>query len=480
MDKRMVALAFAALALQGCWGEVGSIFPDGGADTGDTDTGPDPVLYPGGGVGGGPIAGHLSLYFIDEATGAAIAGAKVMVGDDPSTALVGETSADGLVVFDDPALSGPVDVHAFADGHVLESTLALAWANATLLLRPVGWSATGGTATVAGTVTGFDALPEPGATQYRVVKLHYGETRASLLSFRGRDFDPWGGDTAELRPDTEGGAFSLEVPARPGALYALAGVVETFGTSSTMDDTTDWVLLGVAGGLAPEPGETVSPIDVPLDTPLSVDVKVVLAAIPTAFEYKEIFLGLDLGARGTAWLEPVLKDDEFRFTAPLPTGDYADAGPLLVGAAEQIDPAPDAGQLAELPRSFVFDRGFTSWLGYEDLPWALDEPLPAPVALAWDGTSFTCLPTAGRTSSQLVVSDAATGVELWRVTAWDDLPGSIPYPSLPAGWDAPAVPAGGVAIEVFTDTLAEGTSELKFDDFSGVVTTRVLAGAVIE
>jgi hypothetical protein len=82
--------------------------------------------------------------------------------------------------------------------------------------------------------------------------------------------------------------------------------------------------------------------------------------------------------------------------------------------------------------------------------------------------------------SQLVVSDAATGGELWRVTAWGDLPGSLPYPSLPAEWDAPTVPASGVSIEVFVDTLAGGTSEMLFDEFSSIATSRVLHGAIVE
>jgi hypothetical protein len=481
MMRSVFVLALVALASTGCWGEVNPIFPDGGG-TDDTDTTPQPELYPGGGVGGGPLDGVLNLYFIDEATGAGIAGVKVMVGDDPATVLVGSTSADGLVVFDDPALVGAVDVHALADGHVFESIVALAWANATLPLRPDGaMEDEGATATVAGEIAGWEALPDPGATEYRIARVYYGETRASLLTVRGRYFMPRGVDAVELRPDLEGGAFSLEVRARPGALYAVAGVVETFGTTDVADDVTDWSTLGVVGGLAPLSGDTVSGIEVPLDTPLSVEVNVVLQAVPSSFERKDVFLGFDLGAEGTAWLEAVRTADTFKFAAPLPAGDYADAGPMLVGAAEQLGgEEPDAGPFADLPRSYAFDRGFDTWLGYEAVPWALDEPLPAPASLAWDGAAFTCLPTTGRSLSQLVVSDAATGGELWRVTAWGDLPGTLPYPSLPPGWDAPTVPASGVSIEVFVDTLAGGTSEMLFDEFSSVATSRVLHGAIVE
>ena len=482
MNRRVFVLALAALATCGCWGEVHSIFPDGGSAD-DTDAPPEPELYPGGGVGGGPIDGRLNVYFIDEITGAAIAGVNVMVGDDPATALTGVTAADGLAVFDDPALAASVNLHALADGYVFESILALAWTNATLLLRPDGFGgADGATATVTGELAGWDALPVPEASQYRIARVYYGETRASLLPFRGRDFAPRGVDAVELRPDLEGGAFSLEVSARPGAVYAVAGVVETFGTSSVLDDATYWSRLGVAVGLAPQPGETVSGIDVPLDTPLTVDVNTILQTIPASFNRKDVYLGLDLGEQGIVWLPSVRASAyQFRFVAPLPAGVFEDATPLLVGAAEQLEgDEPDAGPFADLPRSWVFDRGFDSWIGYEYLPRVLDTPLPAPVILEWDGAALAFLPTSGRSLSQVVVSDPATSAELWRVTVWDDLPASLCYPSLPAEWDAPAMPEGGVAIEAFADTLAEGTSEMLFDDFSGAATSRTLAGAIAE
>jgi len=480
MLRRSGLVALAALALGGCWGDVNPIFPDGGG-TDDTDLPPEPELYPGGGVGGGPLDGHLNLYFIDEATGAGVAGARVMVGDDPGTALVGTTSADGLVAFHDPLLSGAVDVHAWVSGYALESTLALAWTNATIPLRPEGLEE-GGTATVTGAISGWEALPEPSETQYRIAHIYYGETKAALLSFRGRDFTPWGVDSAELRPDLEGGAFSIEVPARRGAVFAVAGIVETFGTSGMLDDVTYWKRLGVVGGLEPLPGDTVTGIEIPLDTPLTVEVNVLLQTVPVSFAQKDVYLGFDLGSGGTAWLEAVRTSSQFAFAAPYPAGDYADAGPMLVGAAEQLGgDEPDAGPFADLPRSYLFEREFDSWIGYDVMPWVLDQPLPPPSALDWEGAAFTCLPTTGRSLSRLVVSGAATCAVLWRVTVWGDFPDSpLPYPSLPAEWGAPAAPAGGAAIEVFVDTVAEGTSEMLFDEFSSIAETRVLAGATFE
>jgi len=226
----------------------------------------------------------------------------------------------------------------------------------------------------------------------------------------------------------------------------------------------------------------VTAIEIPLDTPLSVEVKVLLETVPVSFAEKDVYLGFDLGSRGTAWLEAVRTNDQFAFAAPYPAGDYADAGPLLVGAAGQIGgDQPDAGPFDDLPRSFVFARDFTSWLGYDVTPLALDQPLPPPSALDWQGGAFTCLTTMGRDLSQLVVSDAETGGTAWRVTVWGDLPDSpLPYPSLPVEWGAPAAPAGGVAIEAFVDTVAEGTSEMLFDEFSSIAETRVVAGATAE
>jgi hypothetical protein len=476
MRTRRIALAFAGLLAVGCWGEVGSIFPDAGGDT-DTDTGAAPELYPGGGVGGGPLDGHLNLYLVDEATGLAVAGALVMIGDDPATALVGATAADGLVAFADPSLVGAVDVHAFAPGYVLESMLGLARASATLPLRPTGLIELPN-ATLAGAVSGVDELPEPSATQYRIVRVAYGETLAALFSFRGRDFAPRGVEAVTLQPDVDGVAFDLAAPPRPGALYALAGIVETYGTSAIEDDTTEWMLLGVAGGLAPSPGDTVTGLDIPLATPLTVEVEV--APVPAGLPYdgNDVFLGFDLGDRGTAWLENAGDGSVARFAAPLPAGDFADAGPLLVGVGETA--AADAGPYAELPRAYTLDRGFTSWLGWDVMPWPLAAPLPPPAALAWGDGRFTCLSTAGRDLSQLVVADPALADVVWRVTVWGDLPGEIPYPQLPAEWGAPAAPEGGVAIEAFADTFAGGTSEMRFDDYSGIVTSRVLAGALVD
>jgi hypothetical protein len=475
---RITLLALAAVTAA-CWGEVKDIFPaDGGG--GGSDAPSDPVFYPGGGVGGGPLDGQLNLYLIDQVTGAPIAGARVMVGDAPETALLGETDADGLVVFLDAALAGSADVHAFADGYVLESTLALAWTDATLLLEPLAAPAATGTAALSGTVTGFEALPDPTITQFRVVRVYYGEALASLLTFRGADFDRRPYDYVELRPDLEGGDFAMAVPARRGAAFAVAGVVETAGTGDETDDTTDWSLLGAITGLEPEPDGAIGGLEIALDTALTAEVGVEMLNLPQSFPLRDVYLGFDLGAGGTVWLVPERVDTFFSFHAPFPAGAWADAGPVLVGAATQLDPGPDAGPFDELPRSFVFERGFTMWIGYNETPWYMGTPPPPPGSLSWSEGAFGCLPTTGRSLSQLVVSGAASGEALWRVTAWGDLPDSLPYPALPPDWAAPALPTDGVSIEVFVDSLVEGTSEMRFDDFSKLATGRVLDGALFQ
>ncbi len=130
------------------------------ADASVADAGPDaalPRFIPRGGVTGGPIAGKLSVYAIDEGTGERIDGVAVRVGGAlAGSPLTATTGADGLATFTAAQLSGPQTVTLARTGY---SALTWIGINASELTIPLRSRGPQPTATVHGTITGWDSIP---------------------------------------------------------------------------------------------------------------------------------------------------------------------------------------------------------------------------------------------------------------------------------------------------------------------------------
>lgn len=94
-------------------------------------------IDPTGGVGGGPIAGSLTVTVIDERSGDPIADAFCQVGSRPGVPFagnLGRTDSSGQVLFLAPALSGPQSVTAGKEGY---SAITIFEANAAEMILPI-------------------------------------------------------------------------------------------------------------------------------------------------------------------------------------------------------------------------------------------------------------------------------------------------------------------------------------------------------
>ncbi len=125
-DAKRLAIAMAAMAVlvMACSSETPPIQGDGGTDTSDPAI-HDQYFIEGGGTTGGPVDGLFVMWFVDDPSGDPVVGIRVMVGNDPETALTGETDSDGRVVFEDESLVGPIDVHFLAQDYPVGSIYGL-------------------------------------------------------------------------------------------------------------------------------------------------------------------------------------------------------------------------------------------------------------------------------------------------------------------------------------------------------------------
>lgn len=142
----MRTFALLALSIAACGGDD-SPSPD--APTGNH---PDPMIIPGGGIGGGAIDGVVNFYAIDDRTREPVAGATVRIGD-----LEGTTDATGLFVAQ--GLVGPQKVTVTAASYRSEVWLGANGANMTASLELA--NPTVPQATLSGTVANLSSVPVP-------------------------------------------------------------------------------------------------------------------------------------------------------------------------------------------------------------------------------------------------------------------------------------------------------------------------------
>jgi hypothetical protein len=112
----------------------------------------DPRVIPGGGVGDGEIDGEINVAVIDSSTDAIITGATVDVGGKQKT-----TDSKGFATFSD--VSGKQTVAVKMTGYRSAVEVGVNGANVTIGLQPT--TTTVPHATLAGTLTGWDAITVP-------------------------------------------------------------------------------------------------------------------------------------------------------------------------------------------------------------------------------------------------------------------------------------------------------------------------------
>jgi hypothetical protein len=434
-SARGVYLVVAALATTGC-GSVSS-----------GDNAPTPVLVPGGGVGGGAIDGYLNVYVIDTDTNAAVVGAAVQVGASAaSVPCAGLTDSMGLVTFDPttpscPGLSGAVTVTASATGYAPSTWIGANGANMTINIQATVRPAPD-TATVSGTIAGWEDLPAP-ATGHMTIGLVANSQTADLGDLANSITQP----TRTISIAST--ALTTTIPANACVKNALAddcnwqliartgeqahfAIIVDDDSNGTPDDMTDdiitpvgWALLT---GLSLSAGQIV--VEETLPAVAAGDLVTFTAsfpALPAGMTYFNAYPAIELpgGAGRIPAVVPTLGANVTMTSVPKLAGTttvgLAGGSYDLLAQAQATMTASEPGTLAWMhgvnPASTV---ALASWLA-------------APTGIAASGGQYSFVPVTGATLHSAEFKDPNGGARTWSVTIFDGsttftLPGLSPDP----------------------------------------------------
>ena len=402
----------------------------------------EPRLIPGGGVGDGAIAGRLNVYVMDEDTRAPVAGASVRVGASaaaaPCTLL---TDSTGLAVFDKqscPSLKGKQTLTASAGGYVPATVIGVNASNVTTTLSAVSRPPID-TATVTGTIAGWDSLPAPAAGHRTLGIVAASQTRklgdrANELPQGTRTFSVpiIGAITIPANVCVREGQISdcaWRLTTRTGAQahYAVILDQDTKGTpANDSDDTMTVIGWALKTGLGFSAGQTASGESLPqlADTQMR-SFTVAMSTPPSGLDAVAGFPMLDLGADGRVPITaPPLDLTTTTTRVPALAGELSSARYDLLAQAQD---AKDKDQPSTLAWLHQVDASATVSIG----GW-----LNPPTGLSASGGVFGFNRVANAALHSIDI-ETTTGTKLWAISVFDDttsltLPGLSPDP-IPAG-----------------------------------------------
>ena len=257
-----------------------------------------------GGLGGGAIAGTLTVAVLNRMTRAPVPHARVIVQRGRELQLSAETDAAGLCVFADDRLIGPLTVSAGAASFETTTLVSFDASELTLLLFPIVPPNPGGLPPgqqvpyVEGNIL-FGGATGAGLSDWSLVpKPRDGEVRRAYVFASSPTIgygaplpDPSGTIDFEAGQGVTGWPYSLYV--RPGnlALYALAGIY------TRSSDSFRPYAMGLVRGIVTAPGDQ-QRVDIIIDIPLTEKVELVLKSPPSSFQAHSATLALALGADG--------------------------------------------------------------------------------------------------------------------------------------------------------------------------------------
>ena len=399
-----------------------------------------PRLIPGGGVGDGAIDGQLNVYVTDDQTRAPVAGASVRVGASAVTApCMALTDSTGLALFDGascPSLHGKQTLTASAGGYTPTTWIGVNGTNLTLTIRPSAPAAVA-TATVSGTIAGWDSLPAPASGHQTLAIVTFSQTR--VLG------DPANDIAQGKRTISVPVVGSTEIPAnvcvrnvlvddcswqlttRTGAQAHYAAILDqdTKGTpNDDSDDTFTVTAWAVKVGLSFSAGQTASGESLAMLADAAMrTLTVAMTSPPTGLDAVSGFPMLDLGGDGRIPItSPVLDLTTTTTRVPAATGDLAGARYDLLAQAQD---AKDKDQPSTLAWLHGIDPAATV---------ALSGWLAPPSAIAASAGTYSFTATAGATLHGADIEDATgTHASLWAITIFDGstsftLPGLSPDP----------------------------------------------------
>ena len=260
----------------------------------------------GGGLGGGPIKGTLTVSVLDANTRAPLSDVKVVVDDALATVFTGKTDAKGVIVFTKKNFAGPINVTAGKDKYESTTVASFDARDVTILLFPIIKPSPGAPppGKLAGTVRGYvmfggttgvgskdwAIVPEPSSTDEVKRVYVYGSVPAIGAKVPGEV----AGATIDYKPGGTATAWPYERDVYPGmrAVYALAGLYNK--------TTKKFVphAMGVTRGVVVGPGDIVKKVDVMVNVPLGKQIIVALADVPTTAKMHKVRLCLDFGSDG--------------------------------------------------------------------------------------------------------------------------------------------------------------------------------------
>jgi hypothetical protein len=315
-----------------------------GGDGGNDVT---PTLIPGGGVSSGAIDGEVNVFVISGEDDSPIAGATVRVAASTSEpGETGTTDSAGLVTI--TGVSGPQVITVTVTGREAATWIGVNGANVTIPLASTT-PTDPPSATVSGTIEGWDTLPAPAMDHYRVALVLY--TATNDLGDPANSIDTPGTPPPNICAFIPGIAegpcdWELNVRTGPMAIYAIVIDADSQGTLELGDDTGVVEGFAIKRGFDLSDGMMVSGEALTMvDAADLVDVTVAFPAAPSGLDELAATPALQLGDEGTAQLfivtlaggVPVFTDERTNNMLPALSGELADGSwDFLVGAGNGV------------------------------------------------------------------------------------------------------------------------------------------------
>ncbi len=418
----------------------------------------DPVN---GGLGGGTIDGSINVTVIDAGSFLPLAGAFIIVGNDPATPHQGLSNDMGQITFSAPGLRGPVDVTAAKDMYIPTTIAVFDARDVTIFLQQIPPPSPGPLppglygAQIQGEILfragefcpcPWDSIPDPILpTESKVAYV-----ATSMANIWTPNPDPGAGAVVtEANLGLRGYTFS--VFARPGAmaLFAVAGLL------NSATGTFRPYFLGVRRGVLAGPNERVYDQDIDMIIPLDHEITVHIADLPGGGTFGPdrwvVDSYVDLGGEGVLYrsdwtIDVVNPTDPIHFAPQPPLAfDLADARYKYLAGWWTGAPDPNRydATTANFPYSFRVLGGVTNAAGgvtigeFLGVPNAVDPPDGGRITnhlIRWSATGAA-------PSFYLVLLMTFDGTPLW----WMYVNGtttSVTIPDLPAIAGLATEPAG--------------------------------------
>jgi hypothetical protein len=404
---------------------------------------PTPVLVPGGGISGGSIDGYLNVYVIDTDTNLGISGASVQVTAGAAAPCTGLTDSTGLVTFDQMScvgLRGAATLTASATGYAPSTWIGANGANMTINIQATT-RPTPDTATVSGTIAGWESLPTP-ASGHQTLGL-VGASQTPNLGDLGNNIQQGTRDVS-----LGGTALTASIPANacvknvladdcnwtlvthtgPQAHYAIIVDDDENGTDDMSDDIITPVGWALLTGLTLTAGQTVVSETLPAVAPGDLQpFTATFPALPAGMTYFNAYPAIELpgGVGRIPAIVPTLGASVMMTSVPKLTGATT-AG--LAGGSYDLLASAQATQTASEPATLDWMHGVNAGATVTLAAW-----LSPPTAITSLNGRYSFVPTTGATLHAAEFKDPQSGNRTWSVTIFDGsssftLPGLSPDP----------------------------------------------------